>query len=95
MIGPTINQKFATYLMSCYLYYEEDLHIISDTQFDAMCKELLERWPEVTHRHKYLITEEDLKAGTGFAIQYPLMVIGAARAWYRSVTTPTNLIGKP
>lgn len=78
----TINQKFVKYLMSCYLYYEEGRSVLSDAEFDALCKELLERWDEITHRHKALITKEDLEAGTGYAIKYPNIVIGAARHWW-------------
>lgn len=82
----TLNQKFVQYLMSSYLYYVEDAHVLTDTQFDELCKELLDRWDEITHPHKSLTTRDDLAAGTGYAIKYPLIVVGAARAWYRSVT---------
>lgn len=82
--SPSLPSRFSIYLMSCYLYYEEDVHVLSDTQFDNLCKELLDHWDEFEHPHKHLITTEDLKAGTGYAIKYPLMVIGAARQWYRS-----------
>ncbi|MGC3025864.1 DNA ligase LigA-related protein [Burkholderia sp. DN3021] len=78
----TLNQKFVQYLMSSYLYYEEGRSVLSDTEFDALCKELLERWDEITHRHKDLTTREDLEAGTGYAIKYPSIVVGAARHWW-------------
>lgn len=83
----TLNQKFVIYLMSSYLYYKENCHVLSDEQFDQLCRELLDNWDSITHRHKDLITKEDLEAGTGYAIQYPSIVIGAARHWYRAVTS--------
>lgn len=84
----TINQKFVIYLMSSYLYYKENCHVLSDEQFDRLCKELLDNWDSITHRHKGLVTKGDLEAGTGYAIQYPSIVIGAARSWYRAMTAP-------
>jgi len=78
-----INRKFIEYLMSSCLYYEEDAHVLSDYQYDVLCKELLEGWDDVDHYHKHLITKEDLQAGTGYAIKYPLIVVGAARLWHR------------
>ena len=30
------------------------------------------------HPHKYLVTEDNLKAGTGFDIKYPSIVKGAS-----------------
>jgi hypothetical protein len=78
----TINRKFIVYLMACYLYYVEDLSVLPDTQFDELCKDLLEHWDEITHFHKHLTTKEDLEAGTGFSIKYPTIVVCAARKWY-------------
>lgn len=65
--------------MACYLYYVEDAPVISDALFDEMSKELLAKWGSVEHWHKDLINEDDLRAGTGYAIQYPARVVGAAR----------------
>jgi len=86
----TINQKFVRYLLSSYLYYVEDVHILADQQFDSLCKELADRWDEITHQHKYLISRDDLEAGTGYAIQYPQIVVGTARQWYRLQTKQGN-----
>lgn len=78
-----INQKFKVYLFTSYLYYKENVSAITDGEFDLLCSELLRDWDNITHPHKSLINKSDLEAGTGFAIQYPLMVESAARAWYR------------
>lgn len=84
----TLNQKFVQYLMASYLYYVENRSILSDTEFDQLCMDLLAGWDQLDHRHKHLTTKEDLEAGTGYAIQYPSIVIGAARHWYYSVNPP-------
>lgn len=82
----TPNGKLVVYLMSCYLYYVEDVHVLGDCQFDDLCEALLRDWDLVTHPHKNLTTREDLAAGTGYAIKYPKIVVGAARHWYRQST---------
>lgn len=82
--GDDPNHLIPYYLMSCYLYYVEDSPAITDSEFDELSKKVLERWDEITHYHKDLITKEDLEAGTGYAIQYPLIVQSSARDWFRS-----------
>jgi NAD-dependent DNA ligase len=79
----TPNKMLAYYLMSCYLYYKHDLAVLSDSDFDELSRELLEHWDEVTHQHKHLVCIDDLKAGTGYAIQYTHMIENAAMQWYR------------
>lgn len=76
------NLLYTRYLMSSYLYYN-DFPVLpySDCQFDWICRELLERWDEVDHYHKYLCDEETLRAGTGFNIKFPLIVQNCAIEW--------------
>lgn len=52
------------YLMAAYIYYYKDAQIMTDSDFDKMAKELLENYDTIAHRHKHLITKEDLAAGT-------------------------------
>ena len=78
----SINRLVPYYLMSSYLYYKEDRQVLTDDEYDALCKRLLNEWDNVQHMHKYLITKQDLKAGTGYAIKYTNMIIGAANRWY-------------
>lgn len=85
MADLSINQQFKEYLFCSYLYYKEDLSAIPDSHYDSLCDNLLKNWDNITHYHKSLITKSDLEAGTGYAIQYPTIVIGAARAWYRDM----------
>jgi hypothetical protein len=75
------NLALSWYLMSCYLYYILDQPVLSDSQFDELGKVVLEHWDEIDqHQHKHCLTIEDLKAGTGYAIKYPRMIVGAAEA---------------
>ena len=50
-----ISMVIPHYLMSSYLYYEEDCSYISDGFYDNMCKLILRKWDSLEHRHKYLI----------------------------------------
>ena len=77
------NRCVAYYMMSSYLYYDQDKHVISDGLFDQMCKKKLSNWDDITHPHKKLIDKESLEAGTGYYIKYTNMIKGAAEQWYQ------------
>ena len=64
------NMLIPYYLMLSYLYYEKDITLIDDEEFDQMCKTLLEKYDEVEHMHKHLVKKENLTAGTGYDIKY-------------------------
>ena len=76
-----INRLVPFYLMSCYLYYKEDIQVLKDEDFDQLAKRLLDNWDDVEHMHKHLISKEDLQAGTGYAIKYSKRIINAAKSW--------------
>ena len=78
----SIHRLVPWYLMSSYLYYKEDKQVLTDEQFDMLCKRLLENWDSVEHMHKHLISKHDLTAGTGYAIKYTNMIINSAHRWY-------------
>lgn len=67
----------AWYLMASYAYYELDTPLLSDDAFDHLAKWMLERWADIQHRHKHLITEDDLRAGTLLRRDFPEMAKGA------------------
>ena len=71
--------------MFSYLYYEKNITLIDDTEFDQMCKTLLEKYDEVEHMHKDLVKKESLTAGTGYDIKYTNMIKDSAmelqRVW--------------
>lgn len=78
----SINRCVALYLMSSYLYYKKDTNVLSDGDFDAICKRLLAEWKNITHPHKKFLKKGSLKAGTGFNIKkYPTIVMSAAERW--------------
>ena len=53
--------------------------MIQDATFDVIVSELGNRWDTIEHPHKHLIDPSLLK--TGFYLQYPPIVAGAARAF--------------
>jgi len=84
----SLPMLYTRYLMSSFLYYKSFPVIpYTDIQFDMVCKRLLEGWDSFEHRHKHLTTKEDLRAGTGYAIEFPLIVQHAATSWVESFNT--------
>ena len=73
------NMLVPYYLMYSYAYYKENESLISDTEYDNICKQIIEKWNNITHWHKSLLTLDALKAGTGYDIKYPNRVISAAK----------------
>ena len=81
--GPLVPQ----YLMSCYLYYEKNLNVITDDEFDEVCQRILKHWDKLKHPHKEYIKKLDLFAGTGFSLEWekmPQIIKDAAMVWYQS-----------
>lgn len=76
IFADNINMMVPWYLMASYAYYKQDEPILSDAFFDAMGKTMLERWDDIDHFHKHLITVDDLQAGT-YLGDYPSRVEGA------------------
>ena len=79
------NMLIPYYLMLSYLYYEKNITLIDDTEFDQMCKTLLDKYDELKHMHKHLVKKESLTAGTGYDIKYTNMIKDSAmelqRVW--------------
>jgi hypothetical protein len=63
--------------MAAYSYYELDDPILEDASFDLLAKKMLSRWDAITHRHKHLITKDDLEAGTLLCRDWPEIVKGS------------------
>lgn len=59
-----INLGVSWYLMASYLYYQENVSLISDDDFDWLGRTLLKSYDTVVHRHWHLITRDELAAGT-------------------------------
>ena len=72
------NMLIPYYLMFSYLYYEKDISLIDDKEFDLLCKNLLEKYDSLKHMHKHLVNKESLTAGTGYDIKYTNMIKSSA-----------------
>ena len=77
------NRLIPYYLMSSYLYYKKDKSVLSDGDYDLMCKRMLNKWNSIKHPHKKLVNKNALEAGTGYDIRkYPTITMRAAELWY-------------
>ena len=72
------NMLIPYYLMFSNLYYEKNINLIEDAEFDQMCKTLLDKYDGLTHMHKHLVKKESLTAGTGYDIVYTNMIKNSA-----------------
>ena len=81
------------YLMHSYLYYEMNEPIISDTEYDELCRELKEKWDSVEHFHKHLIDVQSLGAGTGYQLKYNKRIENAAILLYNKYNKKENKNG--
>ena len=79
------NMLIPYYLMFSYLYYEKDIILIDDGEFDQMCKNLYDKYDDLEHMHKNLVSKGDLTAGTGYGIKYTNIIKESAmklqKAW--------------
>jgi hypothetical protein len=77
-----INLMVPWYLMASFAYYHLDDPILSDAAFDELAKKLLDNYSNVEHRHKGLIKEDDLRAGSLLLAKedYPSLVESATMA---------------
>jgi len=75
------NVIIAWYLMASYVYYiQHTQSLLTDDLYDNLAKFIRLDWDKIEHRHKHLITQEDLAAGTLYNLkeaQYPRIVVGA------------------
>jgi len=81
MQGLTTGQVLQRFLMCSYMYYIKSKAVLPDEEYDQMAKRLLKEWDTFEHPHKYLVTKEDLEAGTLYALKesdYPQIVMGGA-----------------
>jgi hypothetical protein len=78
------NMLIPHYLMHSYLYYVMDDPVVSDAMFDTICKRLLVELDGLSHRHKGLVDKDLLVAGSGFNLQFPGMVAGAAQWMHKN-----------
>ena len=82
----SLNRLVSFYFMSSYLYYELDLNVLTDTDFDKLCFRLLKEYDKIEHPHKKYLDKESLSAGTGYDIKYTRLMKDAAVMWYEEST---------
>jgi hypothetical protein len=75
------------YLVSSFLYYHLDTHLMSDHDYDVLCAVLKDRWTEIYDNPyvwgKTLLDYDALSAGSGFSIardKYPNIIAEVASA---------------
>ena len=93
MIKPYLtnpNMLVPYYLMFSYAYYKENESLITDSEYDQICQDLITNWNDITHWHKPLLNLESLKAGTGYDIKYPNRVVSAALSLIKENTLNRN-----
>ena len=96
LIEDNINMTVPYYLMASYAYYVQDDPIFTDGFYDKLSKLILDNWDKITHRHRDVLNQDNLAAGS-FLGEYPSIVEGAL-ASLRKVqlnTTPVAAVVKP
>lgn len=68
------SAKYELWLEAGYEYYVDPplytLPIMSDYDYDRLSRELLDTFDDWNHPLKYLVSEDDLRKGSGFAIKW-------------------------
>lgn len=89
VIADNPNMMIPFYLMASYAYYKADDPIFSDSFYDELAKTMLDIWDALEHRHKSLITLDELKAGS-YIGEYPSLVIGGLESFKNVIYTRSN-----
>lgn len=72
LINRSPNLMVPWYLMASHLYYQHDISLLPDEEYDRLCKRLLLEFDSIEHPNKHIVDREGLSAGTGYAIaEYP------------------------
>ena len=89
------GKDISIYMIASFCYYKLDVSIMEDSDYDLLCKGLLEYWDKISHPHKNLISVDDLSCGSGYAIQdYPKIVKMAARHYISEKDVNPDLLAK-
>ncbi len=89
-IEKDINMVTPWYLMASYAYYVEDDPIFNDSFYDNLSRIFKEEWENINHFHKYLVSLDDLSAGT-YLGEYPKRVVGSLGNLRKSVDNHQQL----
>ena len=98
LIEANINMTVPYYLMASYAYYVQDDPIFTDGFYDGLAKQILDNWDNITHRHRDVLSKDDLEAGS-FLGEYPSIVEGALKSLRESasknICKPKKQVKKP
>lgn len=89
VIADNPNMMIPFYLMASYAYYKADDPIFSDSFYDELSKTMLDVWDGLEHRHKPLISLDELKAGS-YIGEYPSLVIGGLESFKNAIYPRSN-----
>ena len=79
LLGGNPDACISWALMASFLYYKEDKNLMTDEQFDQLMRRIFKDWKKIKHPHKKLFAENKKTNNiSGFNLEYPLIVKGAA-----------------
>lgn len=87
-IDTEINTSISWFLLLSYHYYHKNESLVTDSFYDELSKFILDRWGNIKHPHKNLITKENLKCGSLYNLKeedYPIILKQPVENLYWSV----------
>jgi len=93
VIDKTSNGLISWFLMASYTYHIHNVALISDDLYDTLARRIRAEWETLDHRHKALITIEDLRAGSMYRTapaEYPVTVRSAAASLLAATAHPID-----
>jgi hypothetical protein len=75
------NQAIKWLLMASWLYYINDISILSDSRYDLLTTQVYNWWNDLTHMHKNVIHRDSLICGSLYYLKdedYPSMIVSLA-----------------
>ena len=75
-------------MMLSYQYYIQGRSLVPDSDYDTICRYLLDNYDKITHEHKRFFTRQDLEAGTGYSVardDYPNIVVYASEEMFKDL----------
>lgn len=81
------NALVSWFMIGSYAYYHLDTNVMSDYDFDYLVQRLKDEWNNIDHPHKELIAPTNLDSGSGYDVDFPLIVKGATVDYLTRVGT--------
>lgn len=75
------NQIIKWFLMASWLYYINDISILSDERYDLLAKQIYDSWDDLSSMHKHVIRKDDLMCGSLYYLKdedYPTIIVSLA-----------------